>query len=777
METKGGRSLKKAQVSRKRNPHRRTEQHDHPDNTNDDALSDNSLSNTKGPFTKNGISSDITTTTTTTSTDTVRVKEGVSSSPDVNALSMSKVVASSSTGLPGNRGGLLPPLKKADPDPDPPRKSSSKKRKQLKIHGSGSDASKVLADMLKPLQRNEGLKQRSISQSFQQADLAGQKFSKSYSSIHHQSRALDHNHRSASCSLQRNDHGDSKLKSLSSSYFHQQQNEEVDAMKMSSKSLPFSPQRSKEEQRRRLTVSQPHSLQDRWAETNEEEEEAEPFSQNCRRQVDSKGKGPVSSAESSRPRLYQQKMQKDLARSRVLGIQQSWQTGSGEQAEPNIVQAVDSDSDGSDDSDEETPLSPRSRLYTVQQQDHQICSTQKTAVQAELHDADVDHQFDFVRSSSSVHFSNLFSGSDLVVPHPPTNTPSSEEGVLTQQPPLLRSHGHLASSTGVAGNTGHTVAAADAAAGNSSQQHWSMDALHMSKSLPAAATTTTTAATAAATVATNGATSDTLVQPAGSTSHCSSSVSEMEDSGEGVAGLSSGSVSGVRATHSTGMLVRNIREDGHDYNSRDGVNNTNNSRPVAADTSLKSNSYPSTEIEPLAGHQQGTTARAQEPPRLALKRSSTSAAAFSQSSSGTAARPVSISGNKLSLSLHPPPAARRSRKSKEEGKTAVTAAAVSPTLDPTTATAAAVQSPLFSTTSGSSSSAASQHLSESARSNVSLTLGPILTSKLRLQPGVREEGHWESMEDEQLESCFPDRHVRLYVVTWNMQERKVSEMC
>ena len=49
---------------------------------------------------------------------------------------------------------------------------------------------------------------------------------------------------------------------------------------------------------------------------------------------------------------------------------------------------------------------------------------------------------------------------------------------------------------------------------------------------------------------------------------------------------------------------------------------------------------------------------------------------------------------------------------------------------------------------------------------------PLLTVNLR-QRGSKAftESLWA---DNQLKSCFPDRHIRVSVVTWNMQERKVS---
>lgn len=84
-----------------------------------------------------------------------------------------------------------------------------------------------------------------------------------------------------------------------------------------------------------------------------------------------------------------------------------------------------------------------------------------------------------------------------------------------------------------------------------------------------------------------------------------------------------------------------------------------------------------------------------------------------------------------------------------------------------------IQSP--SSTSGSSVASRNPSLlSESARSSVSLTLGPLLTSSLRIRQTRSTEGYLGGVGEIQLESCFPDRHIRLYVVTWNMQERKVG---
>lgn len=81
-----------------------------------------------------------------------------------------------------------------------------------------------------------------------------------------------------------------------------------------------------------------------------------------------------------------------------------------------------------------------------------------------------------------------------------------------------------------------------------------------------------------------------------------------------------------------------------------------------------------------------------------------------------------------------------------------------------------IQSP--SSTSGSS--VASRNPS-STHSSVSLVLGPLLTSSLRIRrTKSATDNKWGDIGVAQLESCFPDRHIRLYVVTWNMQEKKVG---
>lgn len=85
--------------------------------------------------------------------------------------------------------------------------------------------------------------------------------------------------------------------------------------------------------------------------------------------------------------------------------------------------------------------------------------------------------------------------------------------------------------------------------------------------------------------------------------------------------------------------------------------------------------------------------------------------------------------------------------------------------------------PIIHSPSSTSGSSASRNLScsESARSSVSRTLGPLLTTALRIrQTRSLTEARWGDLGEAQLESCFPDRHIRLYVVTWNMQEKKVG---
>ena len=73
------------------------------------------------------------------------------------------------------------------------------------------------------------------------------------------------------------------------------------------------------------------------------------------------------------------------------------------------------------------------------------------------------------------------------------------------------------------------------------------------------------------------------------------------------------------------------------------------------------------------------------------------------------------------------------------------------------------------------STSSSSRLSGSLNSTVSLTLAPLLTTRLRKggkRPSV--DTRWESRGGEQLEAFFPNRHIRVLVATWNMQEEKVS---
>ncbi len=63
----------------------------------------------------------------------------------------------------------------------------------------------------------------------------------------------------------------------------------------------------------------------------------------------------------------------------------------------------------------------------------------------------------------------------------------------------------------------------------------------------------------------------------------------------------------------------------------------------------------------------------------------------------------------------------------------------------------------------------------STNSFASSTIAPLLTSRLRKggrRPSV--DTHWDTSGEEQLESCVPDRHIRVFVTTWNMHEEKVS---
>ncbi len=66
--------------------------------------------------------------------------------------------------------------------------------------------------------------------------------------------------------------------------------------------------------------------------------------------------------------------------------------------------------------------------------------------------------------------------------------------------------------------------------------------------------------------------------------------------------------------------------------------------------------------------------------------------------------------------------------------------------------------------------------SDSMTSTGSSWVTPLLTSLLRKggrRPSV--DTRWDLSGEDQLESCFPDKHIRVFVATWNMHEEKVSE--
>jgi hypothetical protein len=64
---------------------------------------------------------------------------------------------------------------------------------------------------------------------------------------------------------------------------------------------------------------------------------------------------------------------------------------------------------------------------------------------------------------------------------------------------------------------------------------------------------------------------------------------------------------------------------------------------------------------------------------------------------------------------------------------------------------------------------------DSMSSTFSSTLTPLLTSGLRKGGGSRPgSSAWGFDAEAQLESCFPDRHMQVLVVTWNMQQQKVQ---
>ena len=66
---------------------------------------------------------------------------------------------------------------------------------------------------------------------------------------------------------------------------------------------------------------------------------------------------------------------------------------------------------------------------------------------------------------------------------------------------------------------------------------------------------------------------------------------------------------------------------------------------------------------------------------------------------------------------------------------------------------------------------------DSMSSTLSSTLTPLLTCSLRKGGGYQRPSSssaWEFDAEAQLESCFPDRHMQVLVVTWNMQQIKVG---
>ena len=77
----------------------------------------------------------------------------------------------------------------------------------------------------------------------------------------------------------------------------------------------------------------------------------------------------------------------------------------------------------------------------------------------------------------------------------------------------------------------------------------------------------------------------------------------------------------------------------------------------------------------------------------------------------------------------------------------------------------------------STSSSNASHGRLSLSSTVS-TLPPLLTTNLR-KGGTRPSADvsWDCDGESVLENFFPDRHVRVFVVTWNMHEEKVSKKC
>lgn len=79
---------------------------------------------------------------------------------------------------------------------------------------------------------------------------------------------------------------------------------------------------------------------------------------------------------------------------------------------------------------------------------------------------------------------------------------------------------------------------------------------------------------------------------------------------------------------------------------------------------------------------------------------------------------------------------------------------------------------------GVESTTLDKRLFSTTDSILSATITPLLTSSLRKggrKPSVGTCFDFDA--DGQLESCFPDRHLRVFIVTWNMQEQKVCVVC
>ena len=94
-----------------------------------------------------------------------------------------------------------------------------------------------------------------------------------------------------------------------------------------------------------------------------------------------------------------------------------------------------------------------------------------------------------------------------------------------------------------------------------------------------------------------------------------------------------------------------------------------------------------------------------------------------------------------------------------------------------------LSSPLHSTTMLKSTTFSSMGMdkrtlssTDSMSSTFSATLTPLLTSSLRKAGGSQagSSSAWEFDAEAQLENCFPDRHMQVLVVTWNMQQQKVQ---